>query len=270
MLTARDGAAARCVYHVAGRQRDVRRRPRADAARQRRRRGPASCKAAAAAGVPRLVLTSSAATLGEAPGTVGREDTVHRGWYLSNYERSKTEGERAALAAGREAGIEVVSVNPSSVQGPGRAGGTGRFLLAFLDGRLKVFVEHPHQPRRHRRLRRRATSSPPSAASPASATCSTASRCRSTRRWRSPPRGRRRPHAANGARALAVGGGVDRREGRAPGRAQAAGLPRDGPHAAARPPLRRLARGARAGPRVHRARGDDPPHRRLGARRPGC
>ena len=97
-------------------------------------------KAAAAAGVPRLVLTSSAATLGEAPGTVGREDTVHRGWYLSNYERSKTEGERAALAAGREAGIEVVSVNPSSVQGPGRAGGTGRFLLAFLDGRLKVFV----------------------------------------------------------------------------------------------------------------------------------
>ena len=31
-------------------------------------------------------------------------------------------------------------VNPSSVQGPGRAGGTGRFLLAFLDGRLRVFV----------------------------------------------------------------------------------------------------------------------------------
>ena len=31
-------------------------------------------------------------------------------------------------------------VNPSSVQGPGRATGTGRILLAFLDGRLKVFV----------------------------------------------------------------------------------------------------------------------------------
>ena len=97
-------------------------------------------RAAAAAGVRRVVLTSSAATLGEQPGTIGREDTVHRGWYLSNYERSKTLGERAALAAGREHGIEVVSVNPSSVQGPGRAGGTGRFLLAFLDGRLKVFV----------------------------------------------------------------------------------------------------------------------------------
>ena len=31
-------------------------------------------------------------------------------------------------------------VNPSSVQGPGRTGGTARFLLAFLDGRLKLFV----------------------------------------------------------------------------------------------------------------------------------
>ena len=85
--------------------------------------------------------TSSAATLGEAPGTIGREDTPHRGWYLSTYERTKTEGERAVLAAARETGQDVVLVNPSSVQGPGRAGGTGRFLLAFLDGRLKVFVQ---------------------------------------------------------------------------------------------------------------------------------
>jgi dihydroflavonol-4-reductase len=66
---------------------------------------------------------------------------VHRGWYLSAYERTKTEGERAVLAAARETGQDVVCVNPSSVQGPGRAGGTGRFLLAFLDGRMKVFVQ---------------------------------------------------------------------------------------------------------------------------------
>jgi dihydroflavonol-4-reductase len=98
-------------------------------------------RAAARAGVPRLVHTSSAATIGEPPGEVGREDTPHRGWYLSNYERSKTEGEHAAFAAGREAGVEVVCVNPSSVQGPGRAGGTARFLLAFIDGRLKAFVQ---------------------------------------------------------------------------------------------------------------------------------
>jgi dihydroflavonol-4-reductase len=98
-------------------------------------------RAAARAGVPRLVHTSSATTIGEAPGTVGREDTPHRGWYLSLYDRTKTEGEHAVLATARETGQDVVCVNPSSVQGPGRAGGTGRFLLAFLDGRLKLFVD---------------------------------------------------------------------------------------------------------------------------------
>jgi dihydroflavonol-4-reductase len=101
----------------------------------------AAVRAAARAGVPRLVHTSSAATIGEARGTIGREDTPHRGWYLSNYERTKTEGERSVLAAAGETGQDVVCVNPSSVQGPGRAGGTGRFLLAFLDGRLKLFVQ---------------------------------------------------------------------------------------------------------------------------------
>jgi dihydroflavonol-4-reductase len=100
----------------------------------------AAVRAAARAGVPRLIHTSSAATIGEPPGTVGDERTPHRGWYLSTYERTKTEGERAVLEAARELGQDVVCVNPSSVQGPGRAGGTGRFLLAFLDGRLKLFV----------------------------------------------------------------------------------------------------------------------------------
>ena len=38
-------------------------------------------------------------------------------------------------------GLDVVCVNPSSVQGPGRTGGTGRILLALLDRRLPVFIE---------------------------------------------------------------------------------------------------------------------------------
>jgi dihydroflavonol-4-reductase len=101
---------------------------------------PVVVRAAARAGVGRFVHTSSAATIGEPSGVVGREDTRHRGWYLSTYERSKTDGERAVFDAGRQTGVEVVCVNPSSVQGPGRAGGTARFLLAFLDGRLKAFV----------------------------------------------------------------------------------------------------------------------------------
>ncbi len=101
----------------------------------------AAVRAANQAGVPRLVHTSSAATLGEAPGVVADEWTPHRGSYLSRYEESKTLGERAAMHLAAQLQQDVVYVNPSSVQGPGRAGGTGRFLIAFLDGRLKVFVD---------------------------------------------------------------------------------------------------------------------------------
>ena len=60
----------------------------------------AAVRAAAAAGVPRLVHTSSAATIGEPAGTIGTEWTQPRGWFLSTYERTKTEGEDAALAGG--------------------------------------------------------------------------------------------------------------------------------------------------------------------------
>jgi dihydroflavonol-4-reductase len=98
-------------------------------------------RAAARAGVERVVLTSSAAALGEAEGTVGSEQSPHRGSFLSVYERSKYEGELAAFAAAALADIPLVAVNPSSVQGPGRAGGTGRILIAYLNGRLRAFVD---------------------------------------------------------------------------------------------------------------------------------
>jgi dihydroflavonol-4-reductase len=100
----------------------------------------AAVRATARAGIKRLVLTSSAASLGEEKGTVGNEDSPHRGSYMSVYERSKHEGEVAALQAGEREGVEVVSVNPSSVQGPGRAGGTGRIMIAYLNGKLRAFV----------------------------------------------------------------------------------------------------------------------------------
>ncbi|MET1010232.1 MAG: NAD-dependent epimerase/dehydratase family protein [Gaiellaceae bacterium] len=97
--------------------------------------------AAAAAGVRRVVYTSSGAALGEARGTVGSETSPHRGSFLSSYERSKYEAERAVLGAARETGIEVVCVNPASVQGPGRATGSTKLLLDYLNGRLKAIVE---------------------------------------------------------------------------------------------------------------------------------
>jgi dihydroflavonol-4-reductase len=98
-------------------------------------------RAAARAGVRRVVYTSSAATLGEASGTIGSEESPHRGWFLSDYERSKFEAEQAVFATARETGVEVVSLNPASVQGPGRATGSARLLLDYLNGRLKAVVD---------------------------------------------------------------------------------------------------------------------------------
>jgi dihydroflavonol-4-reductase len=98
-------------------------------------------RAAARAEVQRVVYTSSAATLGERKGTVGNEQSPHRGSFLSDYERSKFEAEHAVLAAADETGVEVVCVNPASVQGPGRATGSTRLLLDYLNGRLKAVVD---------------------------------------------------------------------------------------------------------------------------------
>jgi dihydroflavonol-4-reductase len=98
-------------------------------------------RAAAQADVARVVYTSSAATLGERKGTIGSEDSPHRGSFLSDYERSKFEAERAVLAAAEETGAAVVCVNPASVQGPGRASGSTRLLLDYLNGRLKAVVD---------------------------------------------------------------------------------------------------------------------------------
>ena len=101
----------------------------------------AAVRAAAKAGVRRMVYTSSAAALGELPGTVGTEDSAHRGSYLSVYDRSKHKGEQAVFATAAETGVEVVAVNPSSVQGPPRTGGNGAIIIAYLNGKLPVFVE---------------------------------------------------------------------------------------------------------------------------------
>lgn len=98
-------------------------------------------RAAGAAGVRRVVYTSSAATIGEADGTIGREDSPHRGSFLSHYEHSKWHAEREALATAADAGVELVSVNPASVQGPGRTRGTAKLLLGYLNGTLKTVID---------------------------------------------------------------------------------------------------------------------------------
>ena len=96
--------------------------------------------AAAAAGVSKVVYTSSAAAIGEAHGTVGTENSPHRGSFLSAYERTKYLAERRVLLDAAELGVDVVCVSPSSVQGPGRLHGTARLLLQYLNGTMKFLV----------------------------------------------------------------------------------------------------------------------------------
>ena len=121
-------AGCELVFHVAALVRTCRRDPSAMV--RVNVEGTRNVVAAAArAGVRRLVLTSSAATIGERAGEVGNEDTPHRGWYLTAYERTKHEAEEVALELGTSLGVEVVVVNPASVQGPGRAEGSARLLL---------------------------------------------------------------------------------------------------------------------------------------------
>jgi dihydroflavonol-4-reductase len=98
-------------------------------------------QAAGRAGVRRVVITSSAASVGEAQGTVGDEHSVHRGTYLSVYDRSKHVGEQAAFAAAHRTGLELVAVCPSSVQGPGRTTGNGKLIIDYVNGKLPAFVD---------------------------------------------------------------------------------------------------------------------------------
>ena len=98
-------------------------------------------RAAGRAGVRRVVFTSSAASVGEAHGTVGDEHSIHRGSYLSVYDRSKHEGEQAAFAAAHRTGVELVAICPSSVQGPGRKAGNGKLIIDYVNGELPAFVD---------------------------------------------------------------------------------------------------------------------------------
>jgi len=96
--------------------------------------------AAAEAGVRRIILTSSAATIGELEGTVANEETAHAGVFLSHYARSKYLGELAFFEEASRWGIEAVAVNPSSVQGPGRASGSTLILRLALNMKQPVAV----------------------------------------------------------------------------------------------------------------------------------
>jgi len=98
-------------------------------------------EAAAKAGVGRVVLTSSVAAIGESEGMIGTEHTRHSGSHVSAYARSKHLGEVAAKEAAREYGIDLVVVNPSSVQGPGRSSGSAELIRRVLGAKRPWLVD---------------------------------------------------------------------------------------------------------------------------------
>lgn len=82
-------------------------------------------RAAVAAGTRRVVYTSSVAAHDPRP---------------TAYGTSKRHGERVAFAEATDE-TDVVAVAPSSVQGPGRVTGTGRLLIAVLDGKIPLLPD---------------------------------------------------------------------------------------------------------------------------------
>lgn len=100
-------------------------------------------RASAEAGVRRFVHTSSVGVYGRIADPPADEDSPCTPRLV--YERTKLEGERAALAAAGEVGLPVVVLRPAWVYGPGcprteklfRAIGRGRFVVGGNGRRLR-------------------------------------------------------------------------------------------------------------------------------------
>ncbi|MFQ3582987.1 MAG: hopanoid-associated sugar epimerase [Chloracidobacterium sp.] len=101
-------------------------------------------QAARAAGVKRVVHTSSVAAIGVPPdGAVADETfqtTVEE--LVSDYKKSKFLSEQLARQAARE-GLPVIIVNPSTPIGPYdvKPTPTGEIVLRFLQGRMPAYVD---------------------------------------------------------------------------------------------------------------------------------
>ena len=101
--------------------------------------------AARAAGVGRIVYTSSVATLGlNEDGTPADEDTPSAlEEMIGHYKRSKFLAEEAVKRLVREAGLDAVIVNPSAPVGPRdlRPTPTGKMILDAARGKMPAYVD---------------------------------------------------------------------------------------------------------------------------------
>ncbi|MHC4816099.1 MAG: NAD-dependent epimerase/dehydratase family protein, partial [Planctomycetota bacterium] len=107
-------------------------------------------QAAAAAGVSRMVYTSSVGALGTTPlgttaeGSPADEETpVQLSDMIGHYKRSKFLAEAEVRRLATEAGLPVVIVNPSTPVGPRdiKPTPTGRMVLEAALGRMPAYVD---------------------------------------------------------------------------------------------------------------------------------
>ena len=102
-------------------------------------------RAAADAGVTRMLYTSSVATLGINPdGRPSNETTpVSVDDMVGHYKRSKFLGEEAVSALVRDDGLPIVIVNPSMPIGPRdvKPTPTGRMIVEAAAGRMPAYVD---------------------------------------------------------------------------------------------------------------------------------
>jgi dihydroflavonol-4-reductase len=102
-------------------------------------------RAAKAAGVERIVYTSSLATLKVfTDGTLATETLkLSEKTAIGAYKRSKVAAEELALAMVSEEGLPVVIVNPSTPIGPRdvRPTPTGRVIIEAASGRFPAFID---------------------------------------------------------------------------------------------------------------------------------
>jgi dihydroflavonol-4-reductase len=101
-------------------------------------------RAAADAGVSRIVYTSSVAALGLTPdGSPANESTpVDRRNIIGHYKKSKHDAERVAISWAQR-GLPVVTVNPSTPVGERdiKPTPTGQMIVDFLNRRMPAYVD---------------------------------------------------------------------------------------------------------------------------------
>jgi dihydroflavonol-4-reductase len=139
----RAAAGARYLFHVAADYRLWARDPE-EIVRNNLEGARATMSAALAAGVERVVYTSSVATLKPIEGRAADETSRHdERSAIGAYKRSKVVAERLVEQMIAQEGLPAVIVNPSTPIGPRdvKPTPTGRIIVEAASGRMPAFVD---------------------------------------------------------------------------------------------------------------------------------